>query len=655
MINKIGVVGAGSPGVELAQQFVVSGFKVVLADVSDEMLKKANARIVENIDRLRKEEMLMEDPEDLLRRFRVSSRFEELHDSDFVIEFAKEKTEVKRQALGKIGRTVDKECIIATGTSIFPVSDLAASVPGRKRFIGIHFPKSPSTDTIVEIAMGEDTSQETYEAVVDLLKNIGKDSVQVKKDVPGLIVNRINARTVIEAFAIVGEGHKMENLDAMMKYRLGYSYGMFEFLDSLGIDVFYNISNEMIRRGFNARLPEMLGKMIEDGKLGRKTGSGFYNYPKIDGMPVPAIIPSEEMYSIDPMRIVAVAANEVSWIIRNDVASADDVQKIMITAVNWPEGPLTLADSYGTDRIIDALKKEWSRTGEDRYRPDQMLLEMASKGNYGKSSGKGFLDWTYGEMDFGPVHYEKRNDHALIVLNRPGKMNAMNEDVWSGLRLALNRAENDVAVRSVVLTGSGRVFSAGNDIEMMAKWESAIDSKSWLEELALPVIELLSSLSKPLITAVSGYALGGACEFSILSDIVIAAEDAIFSIPEGLIGAIPPVATSYGYGLISRKLARYALTGDKMSASEARELGIVDVVAEKEQMPSLIVEFTEKARKIAPMSAKAMKNVINSTRRIYSSQVGTAAESFALLSSSADFAEGLVSAMGKRKPEWKGR
>lgn len=655
MVENIGVIGAGPIGREIAQILALSGYSVVISDVSDEILERAIGKVTANLEKLEKDEKLEEELENVLSRIKATLRIEDMAHADFIIECVKEKLEVKKQVLAKIGKIVKKDCLIATSTSAFSITDLAQSIQGRERFIGIHYPRSPVISPIVEIVMGNDTSERTRDASVDLIHSIGKDYALVKKDVPGFIVNRINERVFAEAITMLEEGKSKENIDAMMRYRLNFQEGLFEIMDSIGIDLIYNLSNELVRRGFNTRRSEILKEMVEGEKLGRKTGSGFFEYFEKGGSPEPSVLPSDEMFRIDVLRIISAAVDEAAWLLRDGVASQDDIEKMMVKGMNWPEGPFTLADCYGIDRIIESLNSRWTLSGENRYRPDQLLTEMSAKGHNGKSTGIGFYEWKHEGMDFGPVRYEKRDNYALIVMNRPRKLNALNEDMWSGLRLALSRAENDNDVRSVVLTGGEKAFSAGNDIVMMAKWKNAIDAKTWLDDLAIPVINLFSNYSKPIISAVNGYALGGAFEFTMLSDIVISSEDSLFSVPEGTIGALPPIAASYGYGLVSKKLGRYALTGEKLSAAEAKDIGIVDVVVQKMQLPSLIVEFTEKINRVAPMSSKEIKTIMNSARSLFSSSAGMASESFALLTSSVDFAEGLISSMRNKKQKWEGR
>jgi enoyl-CoA hydratase/3-hydroxyacyl-CoA dehydrogenase len=162
-------------------------------------------------------------------------------------------------------------------------------------------------------------------------------------------------------------------------------------------------------------------------------------------------------------------------------------------------------------------------------------------------------------------------------MNRPDKLNALNEEMWEGLNEAFLEAERDPEVRAVVITGKGRAFCAGDDIAVMGSWKSFLDGKEFFTNIAMPLLNTISNYKKPVISLVNGIAFGGGLELNLAFDIVIASDDAVFSVPEGLIGAMPPIASSLGLAVIGRRMIRYCLTGDQMDAEEAKQLGIVDI------------------------------------------------------------------------------
>ncbi len=153
----------------------------------------------------------------------------------------------------------------------------------------------------------------------------------------------------------------------------------------------------------------------------------------------------------------------------------------------------------------------------------------------------------------------------------------------------------------------------------------------------------------------NGIAFGGGCELNILFDVVIASKGAIFSLPEGLIGAMPPLGASLGAALTSKKIARFALTGDWFSADQARHLGIVDIVVSSSQFPALIVELTGKIAALAPLSVKSIKSSLNILKQNYASHTKAAINELLLLASTDDFKNGLEAFLNHTRANWQGR
>lgn len=655
MIKEVGVVGAGIMGHGIAELFAVSGYQVVINDVNVEILTKAIEKISWSLQRLGKRGEIADDPEAIMSRIRTTTELSDFASLDLVIEVVKEKTEIKRQVLSKLGRTVKKSCIIASNTSTIPITELASMTGNEGKFVGIHFSNPPVIMPLVEIVKGENTDEKTMEIAKDFVKSLGKDYVVLLKDIPGFLVNRLNDRTILEAMSILEEGTPKEVLDAMVRFRLGFPMGMCELLDFVGIDTVYEANREMVRRGFNSRSSEILREKVENGLLGSKTGEGFYLYPEINEYARPHIIPLEEMYKLDPLRILSPAVNEAAWLMRNGVCSREDIEKAMVMAMNWPHGPLEYADRFGIDEVVRVLRERWAESGESRYSPDTLLLEMLEKNRLGWKTGTGFLDWRYNEEQYGPVTLSRMNDYAIVLMNRPSRLNSLDQDTWKGIRKALESVREDLAIRSVIVTGSGRAFSAGDDIKMMEDWKGGSDAKFWMSEFAEPLMDLLSNYPKPLISAVNGLAFGGGCELNIFFDIVISSEKAVFALPEGLIGTMPPIASSYGYSLVNRKFARYALTGEWFSAVEAKDLGLVDIVVPHGHLNSAICEITDKISRVAPLSSRSVKASVNLNREVYRGQAKYASNELVILSSTFDFKEGQKAFLEKRRPRWEGK
>ena len=655
MSRTIGVVGAGVMGHGIAAVFASSGYNVILSDVQDSFLSAAIDKMKWSLENLYKKGTLKEKAEDIIARVRTTTDLNEFASADYIVEVVKEDSTAKRNVLEKLDSIAGPECIFASNTSTIPITELASMTRRADRFIGLHFSNPPIMMPIVEIILASNTSEKTLSTTEDLVKSIHKEYVTVRKDVPGFLINRLNDRVILESMKMLEAGSHMGNIDAMFRFRLGFPMGICELLDFVGIDTVYNANREMRSRGFSTEESALLKQKVEAGELGMKSGRGFYPYPKPDVYARPVLLPNEGMFSISPVKLLSSAINEAAWIVRNGVASKEDVDRSMKMAMNWPEGPLEMADRFGLDNVTAMLDQQFKETGSERYRVDPLIQEMLDQGKTGIRKGEGFLVWNADIRNFGPVSYIGVDNFAIIALNRPDRLNALNEETWEGIRKALEEALVQERVRTVILTGSGRAFSAGDDIDMMGKWKSSMDAKIWMNTLAQPLLDVISRYPKPIISAVNGIAFGGGCELNMMFDIVIADNTAMFSLPEGLIGAMPPLGSSYGIALISRKLARYALTGDWFSAEEALKLGMVDVVVSGDQLMAVATEYAKKIAKVAPLSVAGIKSSINAVRQTFAGHAKSATDDLLILASSEDFHHGQESFMKKKKPLWRGR
>ncbi|WP_238027213.1 enoyl-CoA hydratase/isomerase family protein [Metallosphaera javensis (ex Hofmann et al. 2022)] len=176
------------------------------------------------------------------------------------------------------------------------------------------------------------------------------------------------------------------------------------------------------------------------------------------------------------------------------------------------------------------------------------------------------------------VLYEEKEGVSWITFNRPEKLNALDRESWKLLGDHLRRGDSSSST-AIVITGTGRAFSSGDDIGAMAELRDQSDAENFFSALLYAVDGLISS-TKPVIGAVNGLAYGGGCEILLFMDVVISVKSAKFSIPEGRLGLIPPMALSVGYNSIGRSVAWLAITGEEIDAVRAREIGLVDIVTD---------------------------------------------------------------------------
>lgn len=283
-MKKIGVVGAGMMGSEIALCFARSGMTVVLADIKQEFAeggkRKQEAILSKQVAKGRMSE---EQKADILARVTPTVDLEQMADCDFVIEAVLEKLEIKADTFRKLDAICKPETILASNTSSISISKLAASVSRERapRFVGMHFNSPASVMKLVEVIPGLLTSDETADMATELLLSIEKEPVRVK-DVTGFALNRLFHCFYGEALRLIEEGVATpEDIDKICVYGLGHPIGICKLLDQLGHDL--NISVDQIlfdAYGDRFRPSPVLQRFVDSGLLGRKSGEGFYTYEK---------------------------------------------------------------------------------------------------------------------------------------------------------------------------------------------------------------------------------------------------------------------------------------------------------------------------------------------------------------------------------------
>ncbi|MFP3313833.1 MAG: enoyl-CoA hydratase/isomerase family protein [Thermocladium sp.] len=206
----------------------------------------------------------------------------------------------------------------------------------------------------------------------------------------------------------------------------------------------------------------------------------------------------------------------------------------------------------------------------------------------------------------------KEYDASWIILNRPEKLNAFDEESWMLLNKYIEDSQYDDSI-AIVITGTGRAFSAGDDINSMLSLSTKKESINFFTNLMKAVDAMLNS-EKPIIAAVNGLAYGGGCEILMAADIVIATIDSRFAIPEGRIGLIPPIAISIGYAALGRSIIDLALTGRELNADEALRIGLIDYVVPSQELTSKVINVLNELKKVDPTSIKTIKRYLNKNR-----------------------------------------
>ena len=279
--NRIGVVGAGTMGSGIAQVFAQKGFSVILCDSLPSQLETALKLIDKNLGREAEKKRLDPSMRELtLQNIQSRTDLGSLEEVELVVEAVSEDIELKRNILMQLDQLCHSQTILATNTSSISITRLAAATHRPDRVIGMHFMNPVPVMTLVEIIRGLLTSPQTVTAILSLVTRLGKVPVEVK-DSPGFVSNRILMPMINEAIFCVYEGvGDPEAVDSVMKLGMNHPMGPLTLADLIGLDVCLNIM-ETLYEGFNDskyRPCPLLKKMVAAGKLGRKSGEGFYHY-----------------------------------------------------------------------------------------------------------------------------------------------------------------------------------------------------------------------------------------------------------------------------------------------------------------------------------------------------------------------------------------
>ena len=376
-INKITVLGSGMMGHGIAQISAMAGFEVTLRDVDTKFLDSAMSKIKWSLDKLvEKQKITQADSETIYSRIHpVVDLKQALSGADLLIEAVPEDMELKKKVYLDVDKHSDSKTIYASNTSTLPISEISSLTNRSTRFIGLHFFNPPQLMKLVEVIPGITTDQQIVKVGMDFVKRVGKEPVLCRKDVPGFIVNRVFIPLIHEAaYCLDRDGPSMTQLDSAVKFRLSFPMGIFELADYTGLDVIHKATSEMFSRDKKVIFPHpRIKELFEQGKYGKKSGSGFYSY---SGEQYERVSLSEEdSNAYDPIKLLAVALNNAAWLITNKVCTLEDLEIALKLGMGLRNPLFRTGEQFGIKRVVDTLQDLHAKYG-DFYKPDNYLLSL---------------------------------------------------------------------------------------------------------------------------------------------------------------------------------------------------------------------------------------------------------------------------------------
>ena len=282
-INKVAVIGAGQMGRGIAQVFATAGKKVKIYDITQEILDASKANLEKGLAKLVSKEKITQEKADAIMghiSFSIDGEYSDIGDTDLVVEAAIERLDLKKEIFKKLDAATKAECILATNTSSISITEIASVTARKDKVIGMHFFNPPVVMKLIEVICGGNTSEETYNTIFALSQEIGKTPVTVN-EAPGFVVNRILIPMINEAIEVVASGiASPEDVDTAMKLGCNHPMGPLTLGDCIGLDTCLAIMETIYAEtGDSKYRPSLLlRKMVRAGKLGNKTGEGFFKH-----------------------------------------------------------------------------------------------------------------------------------------------------------------------------------------------------------------------------------------------------------------------------------------------------------------------------------------------------------------------------------------
>jgi len=374
-INKITVLGSGIMGHGIAQVSAMAGYNVALRDIEQSFLDKAMEKIRWSLNKMvEKQKMSQAESDKIFARITpIVDLKQALRGADLLIEAVPEDMNLKKKVYAEIDSASEDKTLYASNTSTLPITEMAALTGRPDRFIGLHFFNPPQLMPLVEVIPGNKTNNSMVDVAMEFVKKVGKQPVLCKKDVAGFIVNRVFIPLVHEAvYCQERDGANITVIDSAVKFRMSFPMGIFELADYTGLDVIHKATVEMHTRDTKVINPHPKIKQLFDEKnLGQKTGKGFYEYK---GDKYERINLTEEQAArYDPIKLLAVAANNAAWLITNGVCSREDLEKALKLGMGLKKELFATVQDFGAKNVVQTLKDLAGKYGSF-YEPDQYLV-----------------------------------------------------------------------------------------------------------------------------------------------------------------------------------------------------------------------------------------------------------------------------------------
>lgn len=374
-INRITVLGSGIMGHGIAQVSAMAGYTVTLRDIEQSFLDKAMEKIRWSLNKMVEKQKLTQGESDRIfsRITPVVDLRTALKDADLLIEAVPEDMNLKKKVYAEVDSVAEKKTLYASNTSTLPITEMAALTNRPDRFIGLHFFNPPQLMPLVEVIPGKRTNRDMVDMAMNFVRKVGKQPVLCQKDVAGFIVNRVFIPLVHEAvYCMERDRATMTQIDSAVKFRMSFPMGIFELADYTGLDVIHKATVEMHSRDSKVIFPHpRIKQLFEEKNLGQKTGKGFYEYrgDKYERVN----LTEQEAASYNPVKLLAVAANNAAWLITNGVCRREELEKALKLGMGLKKELFATVQDFGASQVVGTLRELAAKYGPF-YEPDPYLV-----------------------------------------------------------------------------------------------------------------------------------------------------------------------------------------------------------------------------------------------------------------------------------------
>lgn len=552
-ISKIGVVGAGNMGSGIAQKIAQEGLDVVMVDTRDELVKQG----MDNIKRLLREGAERKIfPADaigpIMSRITGTTDLQALADADLVIEAVFEDKGVKTELFKKLDSICMEKTILATNTSSFYVREFAEITSRPDRVIGLHYFYHPAKNRLLEVIPQGKTSSQTIDRALLAAKLHGKTAILVK-DAPGFAVNRFFVPFLNEAARMLEEGLAgIPTIEEAAKRAFRIGMGPFELMNVTRLPITFHstvtLSNELGPFYATAGIMKsQMEKKVTDWDLSGEV--------------------QEEKIAAATDRFYGVCLGVAAALVDEGVATMEDTDRGAKVGLRWALGPFEIMNKLGIEKTFALVEKV-----VEKYPGFQMPGLLTRQ----HQSGRPFA--------FTLVNLAIDKDIATITINRPEAMNALNETVVEQLTERFTEAEQNPGVSAIIFQGAGKAFVAGADIRFFIEKIKAGKIADIVDftRKGHRLFRRIEDSNKLTIALLDGLSMGGGSELALACQAILATPAGSLSFPETGIGIYPGLGGMLRLGLhLGPELAKYyVLTGTAITASDAKELGIVTRLVE---------------------------------------------------------------------------